>query len=185
MSWAVFLDRDGTLNEDAGYLHDPARLVLFPGVADAVRRLNKAGIPVLLVTNQSGIGRGYYATEDMEALHSELARQLAAEGAQLDAIYHCHHTPDAGCPCRKPAPGLLLQAAADHALDLGASFMIGDKLSDLQAGERAGCRTILVLTGDGRQTQEDLRHLALSPNRVAEDLAQAVNWILEKTGEVP
>jgi D-glycero-D-manno-heptose 1,7-bisphosphate phosphatase len=185
MSWAVFLDRDGTLNEDAGYLHDPARLVLFPGVADAVRRLNEAGIPVFLVTNQSGIGRGYYAAEDMEALHLELARLLAAAGAQLDDIYHCPHTPDAGCPCRKPAPGLLLQAAADHGLDLAASFMIGDKLSDLQAGERAGCRVILVLTGDGRRTQEDVRRMALSPDFVAEDLSEAASWILGQTGDVP
>jgi len=178
LRWAVFLDRDGTVNEERQYLHETAQLRLIRGAAKAIRLLNEAGVPVFLTTNQAGIGRGYYAEEAMLTLHDELGRRLARRGAHLDAIYHCPHHPDEGCTCRKPQPGMLLRAAAEYALDLPRSFAIGDKLSDLQAGRHAGCRTVLVLTGYGQQVRQESEGLDWQPDHVARNLLQAVQWIL-------
>jgi D-glycero-D-manno-heptose 1,7-bisphosphate phosphatase len=178
MKWAVFLDRDGTINEEAQYLDEPARLRLLPGAAEAIRVLNHAGVPVILVTNQAGVGRGYFPESAVNAIHRELARRLAAQGAHLDAIYYCPHHPDEGCDCRKPKPGMLLQAAKEYSLDLTRSFVVGDKVSDLEAGWRVGCRMVLVLTGYGVEAREAFRHLDFQPHYVAADLREAVQWIL-------
>ena len=145
---AVFLDRDGTLIEDRGYLHDPDLVRLLPGVADGLRRLRTAGFVCVVVTNQSGIGRGMFAEADYRHVHAEMLRRLTAEGAILDAAYFCPAAPAAeGAdehPDRKPSPGMLLRAAADLDLDLTRSWMIGDAPRDVEAGRRAGCRGILV-----------------------------------------
>ncbi|MGQ9493195.1 MAG: D-glycero-beta-D-manno-heptose 1,7-bisphosphate 7-phosphatase [Anaerolineae bacterium] len=178
MNWAVFLDRDGTINEETQYLDDPAHLRLIPGAAPAIRLLNQAGVPVILVTNQAGVGRGYFPESAVRAIHRELARQLAAQGAHLDAIYYCPHRPEEGCDCRKPNPGMLLQAAKEHGLDLTRSFVVGDKVSDLEAGWRVGCRMVLVLTGYGSEHQRAFAHLNFKPDYVAPDLLEAVQWIL-------
>ncbi len=180
MRWAVFLDRDGTINEEVEYLHEPDELRLLPGTAQAVRLLNQAAIPVILVTNQAGVGRGYYSEAAMHALHSELAVRLAARGAHLDAIYHCPHHPDENCDCRKPKPGMLLQAAAEHGIDLRRSFVIGDKMSDLEAGKRAGSHTVLVLTGYGRAERRAFQGRDFQPDHVGEDLLAVVRWILAR-----
>lgn len=179
MKAAVFLDRDGTLNEEVGYLHRPEEVMLIPGAAQAVARLNSLGVPVVVVTNQAGIGRGKYGWEDFRAVTVRIAELLAAESAHLDAVYAApHHERGIGefrhpdHPDRKPNPGMLLKAAAEHGLDLAASWMIGDKELDLQAGRSAGCRTALVLTGYGRETDPSLADL------VAQDLANAVDAIL-------
>jgi D-glycero-D-manno-heptose 1,7-bisphosphate phosphatase len=161
---AVFLDRDGTLIEDRGYLQDPALVRLLPGVADGLRRLRPAGFVCVVVTNQSGIGRGMFTEADYHRVHAEMLRQLTAEGARLDAAYFCSAAPAAaGCdehPDRKPSPGMLLRAAADLDLDLSRSWIIGDAPRDVEAGRRAGCRGILV-------------------GRDAFDFATAVDRILE------
>jgi D-glycero-D-manno-heptose 1,7-bisphosphate phosphatase len=184
MTWAVFLDRDGTIVEEVGYLHDPRQLVLIDGAAEAVRLLNEAGVPVLLAVNQAGIGRGYYTQEEMWATQQALEAQLAAVGVRLDGFYFCPHHPDAGCDCRKPQPGMLLRAAEERGIDLQRSFMIGDKLSDLQAGRRAGCRTVLVQTGYGQEAQQACRASGLEADYVSRDLLNAVRWILARqTGE--
>jgi len=176
---AVFLDRDGTINEETQYLCDPRSLRLIPGAAEAVRRLNQSGAPVIVVTNQAGVGRGYYSESRVAEVHAELARALAAQGAHLDAIYYCPHHPDEGCTCRKPEPGMLLRAAEEWEIDLARSYMVGDKLSDLQAGQRAGCRSVLVLTGYGAQALPTLgSEGGRPPDHVACDLADAVTWIL-------
>src|SRR5688572_23653652 len=146
---AVFLDRDGTMIEEVGYLKDPSRVKLIPGAAEGIRRLNTAGVPVVVVTNQSGIGRGYFPEAAIEAVHAEVLRQLCDEGARWDAVYYCPHHPDAGCDCRKPGPGMLRRAAAEHGLDLARSFVVGDKLSDVRAGRTLGCRRVPVLRGFG------------------------------------
>lgn len=153
---AVFLDRDGTLIEEADYLASPNQVRLLPGAAAAVRRVREVGVPVVVVTNQSGVARGYFPEERIADVHARLAELLAAEGAGVDAFYHCPHHPTEGvgayrvaCDCRKPRPGMLLAAARDLGLDLAASWMIGDKLDDLRAGAAAGCRTVLVRTGYG------------------------------------
>lgn len=179
MRAAVFLDRDGTINEEVNYLARPHDLRLIRGAGQAIHLLNEAGLSAILVTNQSAIGRGYFTAARLAEIHDELARQLAACGARLDAIYYCPHHPDQGCACRKPGPGLLEQAAAEHDLDLSRSFLVGDKASDLEAGHRAGCRTVLVLTGYGAEQRAAIE-ARTPPDCVARDLLEAVRWILSQ-----
>lgn len=157
---AIFLDRDGVLNEEVNYLHDPKDLVMVPHAAQAVARFNDAGIPVFVITNQAGIGRGYYGIEDYRAVNGKMSSLLAVEGAHVDGWYLCPHAPSSGCLCRKPRPGMLQTAALEHALDLSCSLLVGDKDSDLEAGRAAGCQTVLVRTGYGRQTETALEQSA-------------------------
>jgi len=178
MTWAVFLDRDGTVVEEVGYLHDPQQVVLIGGAAEAIRLLNKAAVPVVLVVNQAGIGRGYYTEDQMWETQRALEAQLAAAGSRLDGFYFCPHHPDSSCGCRKPKPGMLLRAAVELGIDLRRSFVVGDKLSDLQSGRRAGCRDVLVETGYGQEAQEACRAGGFCPDHVSQDLLDAVRWIL-------
>lgn len=140
---ALFLDRDGTLIEDVGYPRDPRRVRLLPGAADALARLARLGFALVIVSNQSGVGRGLFTRAEAEAVHAEVLRRFAAAGVSFDGAYYCYHAPDEGCDCRKPAPGLLRQAAAELGLDPGRSFIVGDKPADVAAGAAAGCRGIL------------------------------------------
>jgi D-glycero-D-manno-heptose 1,7-bisphosphate phosphatase len=146
---AVFLDRDGTLIEDHGYLSDPAAVHLIPGVADALIVFERAGYLRIVVTNQSGIGRGLYPMSAFEATQRELERQLAEAGASLDATYCCPHAPDAGCLCRKPGTALHREAIAAHDVDIARSWCIGDQLRDLEPAAELGCQALLVRTGQG------------------------------------
>jgi D-glycero-D-manno-heptose 1,7-bisphosphate phosphatase len=148
MNKAVFLDRDGTIIEDRDYLADPEGVVLLPGVVEGLRRLREAGYLLVVVTNQSGAARGYFTETDIHGIHDELAKQLVAEGIALDAFYYCPHGPTDGCRCRKPLPGMTLQAAAEWNIDLAASVTIGDKLRDVEAGTAAGCGTNILLGED-------------------------------------
>ena len=183
---AVFMDRDGCLIEEMGYINHPSRVRLLPRTPAAVTRLNRAGIAAVMATNQAGIARDYFSKETLEAVNAEVERQLDASGARLDALYVCTHHPTAGqppfrleCACRKPKPGLLLRAAAEMGLDLSRSVMIGDKPSDIGAGQAAGVATVLVLTGYGRGEWEYRRHeWTPGPDHVAEDLFDAVLWAL-------
>lgn len=183
---AVFIDRDGTLTEEIGYVNHPKRLRLLPRSAEAIRLLNEARVKAVLVTNQSGIARGFFTEEILHAVHAELLNQLKAEGAFLDGLYVCVHHPTEGrwpyrrvCDCRKPNPGLLRQAASELSLDLQLSHMVGDKISDVMVGHRAGARGILVLTGYGLGEWEYRRsQWTESPDHVAENLLDAVRWIL-------
>ena len=151
---AVFLDRDGTINEESGYLHKKEECRFIPGAKEAVARLCAAGFTVVVVTNQSGIARGYYSEADLNELHRYMEEEFAAAGGKIAAWYHCPHHPDypaadGDCSCRKPLPGMLVSAAAELGIDLASSWMIGDKLADVEAGVAAGCHTILVRTGYG------------------------------------
>ena len=141
---AVFVDRDGTLNVDLRYMRDPARLELYRGVPRALRLLHQHGFQVVVVTNQSGIVRGLYTDEDVAAIHARLQERLAQHGTGVDAFYYCPHAPEDGCVCRKPNPGLFQRAASDLGLDLGSSAIIGDRLLDVQAGQRLGLLTAYV-----------------------------------------
>jgi D-glycero-D-manno-heptose 1,7-bisphosphate phosphatase len=175
---AIFLDRDGTLNLDKGYVHQWADWEWLPGAPEALARLKEAGYKLVVITNQSGVVKGYYSEEDVRELHRRVNLDLAGRGpgaAILDAFYFCPHHPNYSgpCSCRKPAPGLIRQAAAEHNLDLSRSFMVGDKLIDAAAGENAGCRSILVLTGYGRAEASG----APPGLPVAADLAAAVRLI--------
>ncbi|MFO0995337.1 MAG: HAD family hydrolase [Alphaproteobacteria bacterium] len=152
---AAFFDRDGVLNHDVGYIHKPADFVWIDGAREAIRRLNALGALVFVVTNQAGIARGMYQEADVLALHGWVNKELAAEGAHVDAFYFCPHHPSAGngpysiaCTCRKPAPGMLTRAAAEWPVDLGASFLIGDRDTDIAAAEAAGVRGFLFSGGN-------------------------------------
>jgi mannose-1-phosphate guanylyltransferase len=180
---AVFLDRDGTVIEHVPYLSDPARVRLLPGSAEALLRLRRAGFACVLVTNQSAISRGTLTEDRLEEIHAEMNRQLAARGAALEGLYYCPVAPDGDdrtvveCPDRKPGPGMLLHAAADLRLDLGASWMVGDLISDVLAGLNAGCQSILLQSG-----QTTAAEAATLPGRslVAADLAAAADLILSR-----
>jgi len=179
---AVFLDRDGTINEEVDYLDDPDRLRLIPGAAEAIRLLNEAGILAIVVSNQAGIGRGYFSAATVEAIHERLAKQLAGHGACLDAVYYCPHHPSEGCECRKPKAGMLVRAAQEFGIDLRRAFMVGDKVSDLDAGLRAGCRTVLVLTGYGEVARETFANSSFRADYVSQDLRDAIQWVLAEEG---
>jgi len=184
---AVFIDRDGTLTEEVGYVNHPKRLRLLARSGEAIRRLNAAGVPAVVVTNQAGIARGYFTEDILHATNAELHALLRAERAHLDGLYFCPHHPTAGeppfrmaCDCRKPKPGLLLKAAADLDLDLRRSVMIGDKGSDLEVAPAVGGRSVLVLTGYGLGEWEYRRDLLpVTPDHVATDLLDAVEWALK------
>ena len=183
---AVFIDRDGTLTEEVGYVNHPQRIRLLPRSAEAIRRLNAAGIPAVLVTNQAGLARGYFSADVLQAVNDEMQRQLKDAGARLDGVYVCVHHPTEGvppyrldCDCRKPKPGLLTRAARELGLDLAASTMVGDKASDLESGRVVGARGVLVLTGYGQGDWEYRRDtFRVPPDHVADDLLDAVDWVL-------
>jgi len=163
MDAAAFLDRDGVLNVDSGHLHRAADCVWIDGAAAAVRRLNHRFARIVVVTNQSGVARGLYGEDDVRRFHAWMAAALAAQGARIDAFYHCPHHPTAGtgaytraCDCRKPEPGMLQRAIAEHAIDPAASVLIGDKATDVEAARRAGVRGFLFPGGDLDRFVEDL-----------------------------
>ncbi|MDD5555951.1 MAG: D-glycero-beta-D-manno-heptose 1,7-bisphosphate 7-phosphatase [bacterium] len=176
---AVFLDRDGTLNVDPGYLADPAQFRLLPGVVAALRRLRGAGYRIFVVSNQSGIARGLFGEEELRRIHERMDAALRRGGVALDGIYYCPHHPTDRCGCRKPSPKMVLDAAREHRVDLKASYFVGDRLTDIEAGRKAGCRTVLVLTGAGGETLETLPPRA-RPDHVARSLGDASRWILRR-----
>jgi D-glycero-D-manno-heptose 1,7-bisphosphate phosphatase len=179
---AVFLDRDGTISEEVGYLNHVSRFCMFPFSPAAIRKLNDSRILVFVITNQSGIARGYYPESLVHTVHDLMTKQLAGAGAHLDGIYYCPHTSGDACVCRKPGPGMLDQAAAEHAVDLTRSFVVGDRHSDVELAHRVGARSIMVRTGYGEG--EILWHAqewTIMPDFIAPDLTAAADWILEQT----
>ncbi len=177
---AIFLDRDGVINHDRqDYVKSWEELELLPRAAEAVAGLAQLGWPVVVVTNQAGIGRGLTTEAAVEDVNARLVAALSEAGGRIDLVLYCPHRPDEGCSCRKPQPGLLLAAAERLDLDLRRSYLIGDAESDILAGQRAGCRTVLVLTGRGRQQLALLAEHDVTDFWVAEDLGQAVARILQ------
>ncbi|MFO0697625.1 MAG: lipopolysaccharide heptosyltransferase II [Nitrospira sp.] len=177
--YTIFLDRDGTLNPDPGYIKSPDQFELFPGVAQTLARLKLAGARLILVTNQSGIARGILSRHNLEAIHKKLARLLDQAGVRLDGIYFCPHHPDDGCGCRKPNRGMIDQAVQERGVDLERSYVIGDHLRDIELAKRVGARSVLVTTGVTRpQDVEGLTETHRIPDQVAASLAEAVDWLL-------
>lgn len=179
---AVFIDRDGTLNVEKNYLWRIEEFEFIPGAPEAIGRLNRAGFLVVVVTNQSGVARGYFRLEDVHRLHRHIEGLLEPYAARIDGFYICPHHPeftasDVACRCRKPAPGLLLQAAKDFGIDLDASYMIGDKMIDVEAGWQAGCQSLLVQTGYGPARCEEHQGADVP---VFPALPEAVAWLLEQ-----
>jgi len=187
---AVFLDRDGTINVEVGYLSDPEELELIPGAARAVARLNDAGFVVVVVTNQAGVARGYFTEEDVVAVNRRLVEVLQPEGARIDGIYYCPHHPEFGdetyrkdCECRKPNTGMVRQAVDNFNIEVSRSYVVGDHVGDVLLGVNAGARSIHVLTGHGADERQKLIERGINTVHLAQDLADAVEYILARNTE--
>ena len=187
MNRAVFIDRDGTISEEVGYINHPSRFRVFPYSAAAIKRLNDAGWLAILVTNQAGVARGYFAEDMVHTVHNQLELDLKKDGARLDAIYYCAHHPSVGeppyrfdCDCRKPKPGLIVRAATELNVDLGRSWMIGDRYSDIELARNAGVSSAFVLSGYGRGEWEHQRgEWKHEPDLVSENLLEAITAIID------
>ena len=186
---AVFIDRDGTLSEEVGYVNHPTRFRLFPYAAEAIKRLHENDWLAIVITNQAGVARGYFSEEMVNAVHEILSSELQTAGTFIDAIYYCAHHPTVGdapyrhdCDCRKPKPGLIFRAAKDFDIDLKNSWMIGDRYSDVELAHNGGVRSALVMSGYGRGEWEHQRQTwTHQPDLVADDLLQAVETIATGT----
>ena len=184
---AVFLDRDGTLNHEVDFVRTPAELRLIEGAADAVRRLNQRGLATCVISNQSGVARGYLSEEDLTPIHAKLERDLARGGGKVDRIYYCPHHPTEGvapynvvCECRKPKPGMLLRGSQELGIDLAHSFVVGYSIVDMEAGTTVNAETILVLTGYGKTTREKCLINNVHVDFVAPSIVEAASYILMK-----
>lgn len=185
---AIFLDRDGTLNEEDGHITSPDQFRLYSFAAEAVRLINEAGWRAIVLTNQSGVARDYLTEDTLLRIHEKMEESLRLQGARIDAIYYCAHHPDYGsppyrrdCDCRKPKPGLVERAAKDFNLDLSRCYVIGDRYRDIEAGHAAGARGVMVMTGLGRREYEnERRHWPRQPDHIAGDLLESVKRILSE-----
>jgi D-glycero-D-manno-heptose 1,7-bisphosphate phosphatase len=178
---AVFLDRDGTIAEEVGYLNHLDRFRMFPFAGAAIRRLNQAGLPVVVVTNQSGVARGYFPESLVQQVNDCMQRELTAAGARVDAIYYCPHSSEDHCECRKPGTGMMERAAREHHIDLSRSYMVGDRYGDMELAFRAGCKAIFVRTGYGLGEETwHAKEWPRQPDAILDDLQQAADWIVAR-----
>lgn len=182
---AVFLDRDGTIIEDVGYINDPDLIKFYPETARALKKLKERGLQLAVISNQSGVARGYFDEEMVDKIHDCIKKRLKKHGVEFDHIDYCPHLPDAviekyrmECDCRKPKTGMLKKAEKKLNVDLKKSYVVGDKASDLEAGGRAGCKSVLILTGEGKATYQALESLTYACAYVAKNLEEAAEWIL-------
>ena len=184
---AVFLDRDGTINQEVGYLDKADKLVLIPGVFEAVRLINESGMKAVVISNQAGVAKGLFTETFVRQINGQIQSLLVEKGALIDRFYYCPHHPSEGvdpyrkiCHCRKPEPGLLEQAAGDLDIDLSESYMIGDHLRDVETAHRVGAKGVLVLTGHGSDQLKTAEITAVNqPDYVAQDILDAVTWVLK------
>lgn len=184
---AVFLDRDGTINEEMGYINHPDRFRLLPGVIEAIRLLNRNDFITIIVTNQAGIARGYFTEEMLKKIHNNLRSQLQDSGVFIDAIYYCPHHPDVGkepyryrCNCRKPLPGMIEKACKDFPVDLNCSYLVGDRYKDMIFAKRFSLTSVMVLTGYGQgEYQYQRESWKVQPDYIAGNLFEAVRWIIK------
>lgn len=188
---AVFLDRDGVINRNPpnmGYVRKWTEFSFIPSARRAIQKLTQSGYRIFVATNQAGIGRGLYSEEDLRDIHCRMTTEIAKAGGRIDAVYYCPHHPNAGCECRKPQPGMLNRAAEAHNIDLSRAYFIGDAISDIQAGRRAGTTTFLVLTGRGRESYSHYMNAeqdhsdntqASRPDKIFINLYAATRWLLK------
>jgi D-glycero-D-manno-heptose 1,7-bisphosphate phosphatase len=187
---AVFLDRDGTINEEVGYLDSLDKLKMIPAAHEAIRLINLSGMKAIVVTNQSGVARGFFTEKFVRQTHEVIQTALLEKKASIDKFYYCPHHPTEGtgiylqnCNCRKPSPGMLLQAAHDLDIELGSSYMVGDRYRDVETAKKVGVKGILVKTGYGREVLQDVdpdvATAGNKPDFVAEDILEAVKWIMK------
>ncbi len=187
---AVFLDRDGTINEQMGYVNHPSRFVLLPGAALGIRRLNESGFLAIVVSNQSGVARGYFSIDLVHEVHELMQKELASRGAFLDGVFFCPHYPGGEvaeyaveCGCRKPKPGMIIEAESRFHIDMSRSYVVGDRFSDLELAASRGLTGVLVETGYGLgECLYVLPGKSIQPGHIAHDLEAAVQWILEREG---
>ena len=183
---AVFIDRDGTLNEEVGYLDSLDKLEIFPQAFAAIEEINKSGMKAVVITNQSGVARGYFPEEFVTEVHVRFQEILGEKGVHIDAFYYCPHHPTAGtahytkqCDCRKPESGMFLQAIRDLNIDPGLSYVVGDKMNDIEAAVRIGAKGVLVRTGYGMEEEREISSLKIRPAYIADDILEAVRWIMQ------
>ena len=187
---AIFLDRDGTINDEVGYLNSADKLRIIPAAFEAVRLINASGMKAVVITNQAGVAKGLFTEEFVRNINGQIQSALLAQGALIDRFYFCPHHPTEGidpyrliCDCRKPEPGLLHQAAVDLNIDLARSYVIGDRLRDVETAHRAGAKGVLVMTGYGQDFMQeagpDRANELNQPNYIAQDILEAVHWILQ------
>lgn len=174
---AVFLDRDGTIARDVHYCRRVEGFEILPTVPEAIRLLNEHVFKIVVITNQSGIARGYFTEEILAQIHGKMENELAEYGARVDAIYYCPHHPDNGCKCRKPRTALFVKAAEEHDIDLGFSYVVGDMQIDIDAGKALGCKTVLVTTGP-----KGGGDIIDPPDHTADNLLEAARWIIDNKG---
>jgi len=187
---AVFLDRDGTINEEVGYLDSLDKFKIIPSAYEAIRLINESGMKAVVISNQAGVARGFFTEDFVKITHEHLQTALCQEGAYIDNFYHCPHHPTEGiepyrqdCNCRKPAPGMLLRAAEDLNIDLTRSYLVGDRFRDMEAAKKAGVKGVLVKTGYGQELLQDdgpdKETAESKPDYIAADILEAVKWILK------
>ena len=188
---AVFLDRDGTINEEVGYLSNPEGFILIDGSAEAILRLNRAGLFVVVVSNQSGVARGYFTEDDVKRVNDRMIEELEKVGARLDRIYYCPHHPEVGdgkyrvkCRCRKPMPGMIEEAEKMLPIDVSRSFVVGDHIGDIELAHNVGASSVFVLTGHGGEEYEKMIEKGVIPDHTADDPRAAVDIILKKLERV-
>ena len=175
---AVFIDRDGTINVNVEYLDNPDRLKLYPGVAEGIKLLRDNGFRIIVITNQSGVARGFFTIDTLEKIHEKMKKELSKKGALLDAIYYCPHHPDEKCNCRKPNTELFEKAIKDFDIDLKNSFIIGDRMLDVEAGNKLGLKTILV-PEKKEIVDKELRESKIKPDFICKNFYSGVKWIMK------
>ena len=182
MKTAVFLDRDGVINQnrDDDYVKSWHEFAFLPGSRKAIQRLLKEDVPIIVISNQAGIGKGLVSDATVQEINRRLVAQTSVAGRKISAAYYCPHRVEDGCECRKPKPGMLLKAAAEWDLDLTRCYLVGDAMSDIEAGSAVGCTTLLVKTGRGRKASQERQKWKTQPDFIVEDLAQAVETILRR-----
>ena len=173
----VFIDRDGTINANIGYIRNHDDFHMYQGVAEGIKLLNDEGFKIIIITNQSGISRGYFTEETLEKIHNKMKKELSIKNASADAIYYCPHHPDEHCNCRKPNTGLLEKALKDFDIDVKKSFFIGDRMLDVEAGHKIGCKTVLI-PEDKEKVQKEMAESDLDPDYICYDFFSGVEWIL-------
>ncbi len=181
---AIFVDRDGTLCFDKHYLSDPDGLEFIPTVVDGLKALSQLGLPIIIVTNQSGVGRGYFTEETLSKMHDRLLSMLSDEGVRITDVLHCPHVPGAGCNCRKPAPGMLFEAAQKHRIDLARSFVIGDRMMDIEMAHAVSAKGVLVPeTGDQYGVDKEIEASKERPDHRTDAFVKATQWVIDEMRE--
>ena len=176
---AVFIDRDGTINVNVEYLDTPDEFKMYPTVAEGIKLLKEKGYKIIVITNQSGIARGFFSEETLEKIHQRMKNELNEKGATIDAIYHCPHHPDAKCDCRKPNTALIERAIRDFDIDTENSFFIGDRMLDVEAGHKIGVKTVLV-PENKQKVEEERKESDIEPDCYCDDFYAGVRWILDE-----